>query len=298
MWQPDAVALRTALGNALHRAPEGLRRMLPSGLRDEVRRRVGPFAPWEAGFTHSPPAPAPGEVLGPPDFVGIGVQKAGTTWWFTLIVSHPDVFQPGSVHKERHYFAPYATDGFGPEQVRGYHRSFPRPEGMKTGEWTPDYIYQPWVPELLELAAPETRLVVMVRDPVERLVSGLAHTPVAPGSHLGMVAAEAVHRGLYAAALQRWAGPLQAGRVLVLQYERCVADPEGELARTYRFLGLDDQFRPPDIHRVSSSTRTQKITVARDARHRLVALYEPDVDALAGLVPHLDLTLWPNFTPR
>ena len=297
MWQPDAVALRTALGKALYQAPEQLRRMLPRIVRDGVRRRVGPFAPWEAGFAHLPPAPVPGEVAGPPDFVGIGVQKAGTTWWFGLIVAHPDVAHRHTVHKERHYFAPYATRPFGSDNVLGYHEWFPRPAGKKTGEWTPDYIYQPWVPPLLTRAAPEARLLVIVRDPVERFVSGLAHSQVVPGSHLGTVVSEAVDRGFYAAALRRWVESLEAGRLLVLQYERCVADPARELARTYRFLGLDDRFRPADMDRASSPTRQEKVALDADARKRLVDLYAGDVVELVGLVPDLDLSLWPNFVP-
>jgi hypothetical protein len=256
---------------------------------------VGPFAPWEAGFTHVAPAPGAGEEPGPPDFVGIGVQKAGTTWWFELITAHPDVARRPTFHKERHYFAPFATATFDSEQVLGYHRWFPRRDGQKTGEWTPDYIYQPWVPPLLERAAPQARLLVIVRDPVERFVSGLTHSHLVPGSHRGTVVAESVGRGFYASALRRWAPALDAGRVLVLQYERCVADPASELARTYRFLGLDDAFRPEGMARASSPTRTEKVALDPDARRRLVDLYAPDVAELVGLVPDIDLARWPNF---
>jgi hypothetical protein len=85
--------------------------------------------------------------------------------------------------------------------------------------------------------------------------------------------------------------------MLVLQYERCVGDPGAELARTYRFLGLDDGFRPAAIHRASSPTLQKKIELGGEARARLVELYRPDVAALSGLVPELDLALWPNFGP-
>jgi hypothetical protein len=235
--------------------------------------------------------------VGPPDFVGIGVQKAGTTWWYALIVAHPDVSQPATLHKERHYFAPYAARAFGPDDARGYHQWFPRPATKMAGEWTPDYIYQPWVSPLLQRAAPEARLLVMVRDPIERFVSGLAHSRLMPGSHLGTVVTEAVDRGFYGAALQRWAPWFERRRVLVLQYERCVDAPEVELARTYRFLGLDDRFCPADLRRAASPTRQAKVTLDDDARRRLVDLYASDVADLARLVPDLDLTLWPNFAP-
>jgi hypothetical protein len=295
LWHPDDVALRTALGKALYRAPDGLRKTLPRVLREGVRRRVGPFAPWEAGFTHAPPAPVPGEEPGPPDFVGIGVQKAGTTWWFNLIVAHPDVAHRPTIHKERHYFASYATHAFGPEEVHRYHQWFPRPVGKKTGEWTPDYIYQPWVPALLGQAAPDAHLLVIVRDPVERFVSGLTHSGPVPGSHLGTVVAESVDRGFYTAPLRRWMAAFETKQILVLQYEQCVADPARELARTYRFLGLDDGFRPRSIHQASSPTLQEKVTLEPDARRRLVELYAADVAELVTLVPELDLSLWPNF---
>jgi len=296
VWHPDGVPLRTALGKALFRAPDGLRSRLPRPVRDAVRHRVGPFAPWEAGYAGEPPEPRPGEVVGPPDFVGIGVQKAGTTWWHGLISAHPGVDHRADVHKERHFFAPYATAAFGPDDVRAYHRWFPRAPGQQAGEWTPDYLYQRWVRALLHQAAPDTRLVVMVRDPVERFVSGLAHSGLAPASHLGTVTAEAVERGRYGAALAQWRAELADGRMLVLQYERCVADPAGQIARTYRFLGLDDGFAPPALRRPSSPTLQDKVALADDARRRLVALYAEDVAELAGLVPDLDLGLWPDFT--
>ena len=297
LWQPDAVTLRTALGNALYRMPGALRRGLPQPLRDAVRARVGPFAPWEAGFTHRAPPPRPGDVVAPPDFVGIGVQKAGTTWWFGLIAAHPGVAQRPGVHKERHFFARFATAAFGPAEVEAYHRWFARPAGAQAGEWTPDYVSQPWAVPLLWQAAPEARLLLMVRDPVERFVSGLAHSAVTGGAHGGAVVAEAYARGCYATLLRPWLARFGAGRVLVLQYERCVADPAAQLARTYRFLELDDGFTPAGIAHPASPTRVAKLALDDDARRRLAALYASEVSELADMVPGLDLGLWPSVAP-
>ncbi len=84
----------------------------------------------------------------------------------------------------------------------------------------------------------------------------------------------------------------------MLQYERCVADPQGQLARTYRFLGLDDGYRPPALRRVQSPTRQDKAGLDEAARRRLVEIYAAEVEGLRELVPDLDLGLWPNFGPR
>ena len=87
-------------------------------------------------------------------------------------------------------------------------------------------------------------------------------------------------------------------RLLVLQYERCAQDPAGQLARTFDFLGIDDTFVPPDLRREVGVTTNDKVDLADDARRRLIEAYPPDVEALAGQFPDLDLGLWPNFVPR
>jgi hypothetical protein len=288
------VAGERALGKTLHRLPGGIRQIFPRPLRETIRRSVGPFAPWEAGFTRSPPAARPGEVTGPPDFVGIGVQKAGTTWWWDLVNEHPGVFNREDVHKERHYFTRFAFEGFGLGEARSYQDWFPRPSGAVTGEWTPDYFSQPWVPPLLASAAPQARLLVILRDPVERFVSGLAHSDLAASDHLGNAATEAFVRGLYANPLRAWSEHFGADRMLVLQYEQCVADPAGELARTYAFLGLDTGFEPASVNRPRNPT-AQKTSLHPDARRRLVELYSPDVEETMSLLPGLDIAMWHNF---
>jgi hypothetical protein len=276
-------------------AAAGLRR-LPPGARLRVLHGLGRYAPWEAGFDFTPPPLEPGEEAGPPDFVGIGVQKAGTTWWYSLIAAHPGVWARPGLHKERHYLARFSTLAFGPAEVATYHGWFPRRPGCLAGEWTPDYLDLPWVPPLLLQAAPEVRLLLMVRDPVERFRSGVAHRERHGPSVTGDAAAEAVARGFYHRALVPWLEHFKADGVLVLQYERCAMDPTAELARTYRFLGLDDAFVPPDIARPLSPTPGAKVAMAEEARRRLVEAYTPDVEALAAQFPELDLSLWPNFT--
>ena len=288
---------RATTGRALYSLPEGVRRALPEGVRDAVRRRVGPFAPWEDGFDHRPPPPGPSERAAAPDFVGIGAQKAGTTWWDDLIDAHPDVYRRPGVHKERHFFGRFATGAFGERDVTDYHGWFARPPGTYGGEWTPDYLAQPWAAPLVARAAPEARLLVLLRHPVDRFVSGLAHAERDGTTHGGEVVTDAFGRGLYAAALDPWLRSFARERVLVLQYERCRDDPAGELARTYRFLGLDDGFRPPGLTQPAGAPSGPRPALAGDARERLVELYRPDVARLSALAPDLDLGLWPGFGP-
>jgi hypothetical protein len=252
------------------------------------------YAPWEEKFDFTPPRLNPGEQPGPPDFVGVGVQKAGTSWWYSLIVAHPGVSDRPDIHKERHFLSRFGSEPFDDADIARYHGWFPRIPGTLAGEWTPDYLWFPWVPALLDRAAPEARLLVVLRDPVERFCSGVSHQLGNGAKRTGATLTEAVERGFYDRQLAGWKSFSDNGRMLVLQYEMCVRDPESQIIRTYRHLGLDDGFRPQNLHRRVNETRAS-IVIDDDVRARLVDLYAPDVAGLADRHPELDLSLWPNF---
>ncbi len=94
-------------------------------------------------------------------------------------------------------------------------------------------------------AAPEARLLVLLRDPVERFRSGrtLAENRFTVGSTARAAANAAFNRGLYADQLLRLWRVFPREQVLVLQYELCVADAPGQLARTFDFLGLGAELK-------------------------------------------------------
>jgi hypothetical protein len=150
-----------------------------------------------------------------------------------------------------------------------------------------------WVPALLARAAPRTRLVALLRDPVERFRSGLAHHRRDRGRLTAETYQDALSRGLYSDALRPWTACFPNEQILVLQYERCRADPAPQLARTYRFLGLDPFVHEGIDKRVNVTEHT--LDLEEDVRRRLVQAYESDVRALAQRFPDIDLRLWPNF---
>ena len=268
---------------------------LPPAVRRHVLHRLGRFAPWEAGFDFSPPALGPQEEAGPPDFVGIGVQKAGTTWWYELLLQHPGIASPEGIHKERHFFDRFGSESFGKAEIDRYSGWFPRRRGELAGEWTPDYSAQPWTPRLLKQAAPDTRLLLMLRDPVERFRSGLAHQKRAGESEGANATSDAVQRGFYNRILDTWTEHFPIEQMLILQYERCATDPESELRATCSFLGLPE-FHPAGL-KASPKIPAESIGgLDLDVKDRLISVYEADVEALALRLPDLDLTLWPNFS--
>ncbi|MDC0257088.1 sulfotransferase, partial [Synechococcus sp. AH-551-P10] len=105
-----------------------------------------------------------------PDFLGLGVQKGGTTTLHTLLAAHPQLMLPKQ--KELHFFTHRYWRG-----KRWYGRQFrAATSDQKCGEITPYYIFHPLVPERIQRCCPKARLIVLLRDPVERALSQFFHS--------------------------------------------------------------------------------------------------------------------------
>jgi hypothetical protein len=254
--------------------------------------------PWTVPLD-DPPCPE-GWVTGPPDFVGVGAQRCGTTWWYRgAIRTHPNVVREAKPGKELHFFDRF-FDGEVPGDVaERYARQFPRPPDAITGEWTPRYMHDFWTPPLLKRCAPDARILVMLRDPVERYRSGVAREQrIAPrrgGPFRISEIGDAVYRSLYSRQLEQLREIYDRERVLVLQYERCLADPLGEMRRTQAFLGLEPLPEAPK-RLVKDSGAPPKPKLPAQLREGLVARLHDDVARTIELCPELDIALWPNFS--
>jgi hypothetical protein len=297
------VSLRENVARALRDLPVGAHKLASPGVRRDLRHRLGRYYAWEVGFDfHDVPVPARGEETGPPDFVGIGVPRAGTTWWFQLITNHPNVAHmkganfAGPIHKERHFFGRFGIEEFGPSDIKEYHQWFPHYTGKMAGEWTPDYLYHAWVPPLLAKAAPDAKLLLILRDPIERFRSGYAAAIRNGDDHIGGIVAEAIGMSLYAENVRRWLDEFPADRLLTLQYETCRRDPALHLEETYKFLDLEPTFQPPELQRERNKTVEPKLELTGDLNKRLRDIFAPDIEEIAKLLPAIDVSLWPTAT--
>jgi hypothetical protein len=271
-------------------------------MADERRKRLA--APLK------PPACPPGWRTGPPDFVGVGVQKGGTTWWSRAVFAHPDILSP--VRKELRFFQHHWDEEFTERRVVEYHRYFPRPDGGMatggkltedmvtggkiTGEWTPNYMFDPWTAGRLHRAAPDARLLVILRDPVARLLSGLRDTAYHYyGDPHPRLVSEAIEFGRYGDQLQRLAANFPRSQILVLQLERCIQDPERELARTYEFIGVDPGFLPSDLREPVNESKGPPVAIPSDLVDVARLMYLDDARSLRCHWPEIDLELWPSM---
>jgi Sulfotransferase domain len=228
--------------------------------------------------------------------------RCGTTWWFRQIVLHPQVlFVRGTHRKEVHFFDSLAgVDVLSPDQRAQYAGYFPRQDPTDvTGEWTPRYVYEPWVAPLLAQAAPRARVLMMLRDPVDRYVSGVKRSSRwldrragKVGLTLESIVAEQRGISLYAAHLGRLLESFPREQVLIIQYERCLDHYDDELERTYGFLGLDSSFRPPPRRNRPVPPAAGEAPDAEQAA--LAREFAADVRRLVEIAPEIDVSLWPS----
>lgn len=261
---------------------------------DAWRRRVQERIGHVALAPPMPPSCPPGWEFGPPTFVGIGAMKSGSTWWSHQLFAHPDVVRP--VRKALHYFEYAWSTAFDEDAVRRYHQYFPQRPGIVTGEWTTRYMLDPWTPARLRKAAPEARLLVILRDPMARLVSNLRHHMVRYGPLHPRFLIEAIERGCYATQLRRALEHFPRQQVLLLQFESCTREPERELARMYGFVGLDPDFVPDELREPRGSGHGQPLDLSGELYDVALEIYSKEMKLLIEEWPELDLSLWPSVS--
>jgi Sulfotransferase domain len=236
-------------------------------------------------------------TTGPPDFVGVGAQRSGTTWWFETLLDHPQIRGPKSGSKEQHFFDRFCMRAMTDKDVARYHARFPRAPGQIAGEWTPRYMHDFWTPPLIARAAPGAKLLMMLRDPIERFRSGVPHRLSRRAeARIETAVADAIERGRYATQLRRVLACHDRSQILILQYERCRAEPAAEYRRTLTFLGVDPGHRSSVFDQPRGTTQAaNKAPLWDDLRAALRATLEPEVAQLAELAPEIDLSLWTGF---
>ena len=238
-----------------------------------------------------------GVRTGPPDFIGVGTQRSGTTWMQRLLIDHPRIVIPGDRRKEQHLFDWFGKTEMTDADIARYHAGFPRGPGEMAGDWTPRYMRDIWTPRLIPRAAPDAKILVIFRDPVERYRSGVLHTLARRGGRgATYLATDAVERGRYALQLKRVFDYFDRSQVLILQFELGLAEPLEQYHRTLEFIGLPPQHVPTDLTRTRGTPQSaKKEPFWDDFKEALVRELEPDVAELREIVPEIDVGLWPNF---
>ncbi|XP_077022167.1 heparan sulfate glucosamine 3-O-sulfotransferase 3A1 [Tamandua tetradactyla] len=180
-----------------------------------------------------------------PQAIIIGVKKGGTRALLEFLRVHPDVRAVGA---EPHFFDRSYDKG-----LAWYRDLMPRTlDGQITMEKTPSYFVTREAPARISAMSKDTKLIVVVRDPVTRAISDYTQTlskrPDIPtfesltfrNRTAGLVDTSwsAIQIGIYAKHLEHWLRHFPLRQMLFVSGERLISDPAGELGRVQDFLGL------------------------------------------------------------
>jgi Sulfotransferase domain len=242
-----------------------------------------------------------------PAFLVIGGQRCGTTTLYRVLSEHPTVLRP-TLAKGIGYFDVEHHHGF-----RWYRAHFPlrlvgrlRAAGTQTFESSGYYAFHPLAARRIAAELPGVKVVMLVRDPVERAYSAHSHelargfetedfeTAVAlePERLAGEeerlradpAATSHAHRhhaylarGRYVEQLTRFADALGRESVYVMDAGRFFTEPVEELATLLRWLGLP-AWTPQEVPRENARPRSP---MSPDLHARLRECFTADDAALA-----------------
>lgn len=189
-----------------------------------------------------------------PDWLGIGAQRSGTTWFTDLLVQHPEVGLGANGKKEQHLLHKVGDGLCAPED---YTSQFPA-DAVRRGEWTPQYLRHPSAPATAaRVLGDDVPILVLLRDPVERYLSAMRLKATRGGSPWPYPVPMTVQAfsGFYAEQLAMWCSALPRQRFEVLVYEDVRNDPQSAADRVWRRLGLEP-VALRDVSRPSGSSST------------------------------------------
>lgn len=204
-------------------------------------------------------------------FIGIGAQKCASSWLYDILADHPEAAL--SDKKELDFFSYRYEQGY-----RWYESQFfDKPGARAVGEISPSYFNEASVPDRARLYSSDLRILLSLRDPVERALSQHRHQiriGMIPGPDYRFESALAdnpsyIDQGRYATHLSRWLSCFPQDQVLVVLMEDIRKDPEATARKVYAFLGIDPGHRSAALHEKSNPSYAVRSRVTDSAIQRV-----------------------------
>jgi hypothetical protein len=246
----------------------------------------------------------------------IGAQKSGTSALAAYLAEHLDVCI--APDKEPHFFdsPAYQSDWDTEERERHYLSRFPNFRGETIlCDATPSYLFLPWVAQRMYNYNPRMKLIVLLRDPVQRAFAQYFMDRHRGWERLGLpwaflleplrafyrqrvlrpanagerYAHTYLSRGRYLGQLRNWLRYFPREQFLFLRHEDLYHRHEETLGRVYHFIGLPEPRKLPEHREVLRGSYDP-------GRHRLLRAllrqyYRRDIEGVQELLG-LDLSSW------
>jgi Sulfotransferase domain len=238
-----------------------------------------------------------------PDVIGVGPARTGTTWLHEKLSGRVDL--PRGL-KETKFFERYHARG-----IEWYASLFRHSKGDRPIAEICPYLAGPHAPEWIAEVIPNCKLIVTLRDPVDRMYShykmmrGYAFTrlPVEEALRADRFLAQG---SLYASNLERWFAIFPRSNFLITLYEDLRQRPQAYLDCITDFIGIKrislarKKERRYLINSFDRAPRSFKL--AQNARHLRIRLREKDWNRTANLLARMGVWGWcagggPKFPP-
>jgi hypothetical protein len=209
-----------------------------------------------------------------PNFFIVGAQKAGTTSLYFYLKEIPGVYM--SPLKEPFYFATHAVSNSASDLIRDkkeYLRLFEKASGyVAIGEATPIYLWDPDAPKLIHETIPHARIIMILRDPIERAYSNylmyVRYSGIKSSFYDELMRDYEIQEklygksqlyvelGMYYEQVKRYFDLFGREQVKVIIFEEFVQHPEQSINELLAFLGVNytvtaikEQYNPYSIPR-------------------------------------------------
>ncbi len=204
-----------------------------------------------------------------PNFIIIGAGKSGTTALYEHLSEHPEVYV--SKIKETNFFALEGTEMINssndPDQMYHFPDSITTWEKYKElfadvtdekaiGEVSPMYLYSPLAAQKIKDRLPETKIIAILRDPVDRLYSRYMHlvrehreptknfADALDKSTIWWKRNDLVSEGFYHQNLSIYFELFDESQIRVYLYDDLRKNPIKVISDIYEFIGVDPYFTP------------------------------------------------------
>ena len=181
-----------------------------------------------------------------PNFFIVGAVRAGTTSLYEYLRSIDKVYL-SPVKEPRYFCAVVEPPGYAPAPIRSeaeYLKLFSAVRNQAAvGEASPQYLCDPTAPESIYASAPEARIIMILRDPVERAFSHfLLHQRMGVQQLPAEVALKDelyLRNGLYTGPVKTYRRLFGDSRVKILIFDDFVRDSRRSVREVLRFLDIE-----------------------------------------------------------
>ena len=252
-----------------------------------------------------------------PHFIIIGIGRAGTTALYSYLIQHPSIHSAladdEKLASDIHFFEYMESDS-----ISWYKSHFPillpklnsQKHHKITGEFTSTYFYHPDVPERIYQLVPRVKLIVILRNPIDKIYSTyyqqfrygevstsfeetidaelrrieiLEDNPNLFSQHPGFsnfISQNILRHGIYADYFINWFELFNKKQILILNADDLKKNTENTLQQVFEFLGVENH----TIENLSHISARKYPKLSDITRKKLIEFYKPHNERLNKLL--------------